>query len=75
MFNITFRQEGFLAFLIRRFIVYRWLGGLKKKFDLRSGSQRHRPSNDTGPPTFYGDSYTPPHLVAFYDHAGDTFST
>ena len=55
---------------------------MKKKFDLRSGSQRHRhfvgffkrarPSTDTGPTFLYGDSDTPPHLVAFYDHAGDT---
>ena len=27
---------------------------------------------DTGPTFLYGDSDTPPHLVAFYDHAGDT---
>ena len=26
----------------------------------------------TGPTFLYGDSDTPPHLVAFYDHAGDT---
>ena len=25
-----------------------------------------------GPTFLYGDSDTPPHLVAFYDHAGDT---
>ena len=59
---------------------------MKKKLDLRSGSQRHRhfvgffnvrarPSTDTGPPFLYGDSDTPPHLVAFYDHAGDTEDT
>ena len=30
------------------------------------------PSTDTGPTFLYGDSDTPPHLVAFYDHAGDT---
>ena len=60
----------------------------EKKLDLRSGSQRHRhfvgffngarPSTDKGPAFLYGDSDTPPHLVAFYDHAGDmedTFST
>ena len=33
---------------------------------------RARPSTDTGPTFLYGDSDTPPHLVAFYDHAGDT---
>ena len=44
------------------------------------GLPRHRhfvgffnvPSTDTGPTFLYGDSDTPPHLVAFYDHAGDT---
>ena len=30
------------------------------------------PSTDTGPSFLYGDSDTPPHLVAFYDHPGDT---
>ena len=60
-------------------------GGLKNKLDLRSGSQRHRhfvgffnmpvSSTDMGPPFLYGDSDTPPHLVAFYDHAGDTEDT
>ena len=25
-----------------------------------------------GPTFLYGDSDTPPHLVSFYDHAGDT---
>ena len=25
-----------------------------------------------GPTLLYGDSDTPPHLVAFYDHIGDT---
>ena len=49
------------------------------------GSQRHRhfvgffnvpvPSTDTGPTFLYGDSDTPYHLVAFYDHAGDTEDT
>ena len=32
----------------------------------------HYTSTDTGPTFLYGDSDTPPHLVAFYDHAGDT---
>ena len=61
---------------------HRCAGGLKKKLDLRSGSQRHRhfvgffnvpvlaPTRDQ--PFYTGDSDTPPHLVAFYDHAGDT---
>ena len=31
-----------------------------------------RPSTDTGPTFLYGDSDTPPNLVAFYDHAGET---
>ena len=48
-------------------------------FLLRSGSQRHRhfvgffsarPSTDTGPTFLYGDSDTPPQLVAFYDTLG-----
>ena len=29
----------------------------------------------TGPTFLYGESETPPHLVAFYDHAGDTEDT
>ena len=48
------------------------------KLDLRSGSQRHRHfvgyfnvrarrSTDTGPTFLYGDSDTPPQLVAFHD--------
>ena len=50
--------------------------GLKKKFYLRSGSQRHRhfagffnvPVLHRHGSTFlYRDSDTPPHLVAFYD--------
>ena len=56
---------------------HRCAGGLKK-FDLRSGSQRHRhfvgffnvPYTDTGPPFLYGYSDKPPHLVAFYDTLG-----
>ena len=60
--------------------VHRCAGGLKKKLDLRSGSQRHRhfvgffnvpvlaPTRDH--PFFYGDSDTPPQLVAFYDRLG-----
>ena len=56
--------------------------GLKKKLDLRSGSERHRhfvgffnvpvlaPTRDQPFYTVIPD--TPPHLVAFYDHAGDT---
>ena len=39
------------------------------------GLERARPSTDMGPPFLYGDSDTPPHLVAFYDHAGDTEDT
>ena len=53
-------------------------GGLK--FDLRLGSKRNRhfvgffkrarPNTDTGPLFSYGDSDTPPHLVAFHDTLG-----
>ena len=54
-------------------------GGLKKKFDLRSGSQCHKhfvgffnvpvqaPTRDR---LFYGYSEKPSHLVAFYDTLG-----
>ena len=61
---------------------HRCAGGLKKKLDLRSGSQRHRhfvgffnvpvlaPTRDQ---PFYTVIPTHrPHLVAFYDHARDT---
>ena len=55
---------------------HRCAGGLKKKLDLRSGSERHRRFvgffNVPVLAFLYGDSNTPPHLVAFYDHAGDT---
>ena len=54
----------------------------RRSWDLRSGSQRHRHfvgffnvpvlAPTRGPTFLYGDSDTPPHLVAFYDHAGDT---
>ena len=58
---------------------HRCAGGLKKKFDLRSGSQRHRhsgffnvtvqaPTRDQ--PFLYGDSDTPPQLISFYDTLG-----
>ena len=58
---------------------HRCAGGLMKKLYIRSGSQRHDISQcsltcpsytDTGPPFLYGDSDTPPHLVAFYDTLG-----
>ena len=59
-------------------------GGLKKKMDLRSGSQRHRHfvgffNVPVQAPTryhpFYGYSEKPPHLVAFKDTQGDTEDT
>ena len=49
--------------------------GLPTPQTFRSVLYRARPSTDTGPPFLYGDSDTPPHLVAFYDHAGDTEDT
>ena len=54
---------------------HRCAGGLKKMYP-RSGSQRHTHFarfwtcpyyTDTEPPFLYGDSDTPPQLVAFYD--------
>ena len=44
-------------------------------FSLSLSLTSARPSTDTGPPFLYGNSDTPPHLVAFYDHAGDTEDT
>ena len=77
LFNVTINDISVIYVT-----AHRCAGGLKKKLDLRSGSQRHRhfvgffkrarPRTDTGTPFLYGDSDTPPHLVAFYDHAGDT---
>ena len=58
------------------YVTSQMYSGLNKKLFLRSGSQRHRyfagfltcPSyTDTGPSFLYGDSNTPPNLVAFYD--------
>ena len=58
---------------------HRCAGGLKNKFDLRLGSQRHRYfvgffNVPVQPPTrgqpFYGYSEKPSHLVAFYDTLG-----
>ena len=58
---------------------HRCAGGLKNKFDLRLGSQRHRHfvwffNVPVQPPTrghpFYGYSEKPSHLVAFYDNWG-----
>ena len=77
LFNVTINDISVIYVT-----AHRCAGGLKKKYDLRSGSQRHRhfvgffnvpvlaPTRDQ--PFLYGDSDTPPHLVAFYDHAGDT---
>ena len=73
LFNVTINDISVIYVT-----AHRCAGGLEKKLDLRSGSQRHRrarPSTDTGPSFLYGDSDTPPHLVAFYDHAGDTEDT
>ena len=60
-------------------MAHRCAGGLKKKFGVRSGSQRHRhfwgsltcPSKHRhGANIWYGYSEKPPHLVAFYDTPG-----
>ena len=63
---------------------HRCAGGLKKLY-LRSGSHRHRhfvgffnvsvQAPTRGHPFLHGCSEKPPHLVAFYDHAGDTEDT
>ena len=57
---------------------HRCAGEMKKKFDLRSGSQRHRHFVGffnvpvKAPTTFvYGYSEKTPHLVAFYDTLGN----
>ena len=79
MFNVTINDISVVYVT-----AHRCAGGLKKKLNLRSGSQRHRhfvglfnvPVKHRHGTTFlYGDSDTPPHLVAFYDHAGDTEDT
>ena len=49
-------------------------GRAPNAMDISQGSHA-RPSTDTGPTFLYGDSDTPPHLVTFYDHAGDTEDT
>ena len=71
LFNVTIND-----ILVTYVTAHRCAGG-QKKLDLRSGSQRHRHFVGffNGPPFLYGDSDTPPHLVAFYDHAGDTEDT
>ena len=56
---------------------HRCAGGLKKKLyhyrrvlnaiDISQGSLTCPSYTDTGPPFLYGDSDTPPHLIAFYD--------
>ena len=68
-------------------MAHRCAGELKKKFDLQSGSKRHRHFAGffnvplqalTLVQPFYGYSEKPPHSVAFYDTHGDTevtFST
>ena len=76
LFNVTINDISVIYVT-----AHRCAGGLKK-LDLRSGSQRHghfvgffnvpvlAPTRD-----HHGDSDTPPHLVAFYNHAGDTEDT
>ena len=52
--------------------------GAPNALDISQGSFTCPSYTDTGPPFLYGDSDTPPHLVAFYDTLGDTedvFST
>ena len=50
-------------------------GRAPNAIDISQGSLTCPSNTDTGPPFLYGDSDTPPHLVAFYDHAGDTEDT
>ena len=75
LFNVTINDISVIYVT-----AHRCAGGLKK-LDLRSGSQRHRhfvgffnvpvlaPTRDH---PFYMVIPTHRHLVAFYDHAGDT---
>ena len=80
LFNVTINDISVIYVT-----AHRCAGGLKKKLDLRSGSQRHRhfagffnvpvlaPTRDH---PFYTVIPTHrPNLVAFYDHAGDTEDT
>ena len=52
-------------------------GRAPNAMDISQGSLTCPSYTDKGPPFLYGDSESPPPLVAFYDHAGDTdvFST
>ena len=45
-------------------------GRAPNAIDISQGSLTCPSYNDTGPPFLYGDSDTPPHLVAFYDTLG-----
>ena len=53
-------------------------GRAPNAIDISQGSLTYPSYTDTGPPFLYGDSNTPPNLVAFYDTLGGTeevFST
>ena len=50
-------------------------GRAPNAIDISQGSLTCPSYTDTGPPVLYGDSDTPPHFIAFYDHAGDTEDT
>ena len=77
LFNVTINDISVIYVT-----AHKCAGGLKKKLDLRSGSQRHRhfvgffnvpvlaPTRDQ--PFYTVISTHRAHLVAFYDHAGDT---
>ena len=63
LFNVTIND-----ILVMHVTAHRCAGGLKRKLDLRSGSQRHRHSVGffnvpvlAPTPFLYGDSDTPPH--------------
>ena len=45
-------------------------GRAPNAIDISQGSLVCQSNTDTGPPFLYGDSDTPPHLVAFYDTLG-----
>ena len=46
--------------------------GPHNAIDISQGSLTCPSCTDTGPTFLYGDSDTPPHLIAFYEHTGDT---
>ena len=82
---LSFEFIGVLRYMQRYFSDnsmerHRCAGGLKEEvvptvglptpYTFRRVFKRAPSYKDTGPPFLYGDSDTPPHLVAFYDTLG-----